>query len=92
MKEIKAGRAVGPFRAPPFPNFRTLPIGIVPKKAPNEFRLIHHLSYPKGLSVNDSIPEECSSIHHAASDAIHILKKLGAGCFLTFFFHALVPF
>lgn len=82
MKKIEAGRVVGPFKAPPFPIFRTSPIGIVPKKAPNELRLIHHLSYPKGSSVNDSIPDECSSVHYATiSDAIHILKKLGTGCF-----------
>ena len=75
-KEIEAGRVVGPFKAPPFPNFRTSPIGIVPKKAPNEFRLIHHLSYPRGSSVNDFIPDECSSVHYATiSDAIHIYKK-----------------
>ena len=37
-KEIVAERVVGPFKAPPFPNFRTLPIGIVPKKTPNDFR------------------------------------------------------
>ena len=42
-REIEAGRVVGPFKAPPFSNFRTSPIGIVPKKASNEFRLIHHL-------------------------------------------------
>ena len=75
MKEIEAGQVVGPFKAPHFPKFRTSPIGIVPKKAPNEFRLIHHLSYPNGLSVNDSIPDECSSVHYATiRDAIHILK------------------
>ena len=80
MKEIEAGRVLGPFKAPPFPNFRTSPIGIVPKKAPNEFRLIHHLSYPKGSFVNDPIPDECSSVHYATiSDAIHILKKLRGG-------------
>lgn len=79
-KEIEAGRVVGPFKAPPFSNFRTSPIGIVPKKAPNEFRLIRHLSYPRGSSVNDFIPDECSSVHYASiSDAIHILKKLRSG-------------
>ena len=84
MKEIEAGRVVGPFKAPPFPIFRTSPIGIVSRKAPNEFRLIHHLSYPKGSSVNDFIPDECSSVHYATiSDAIHILKKLRAGCLLA---------
>jgi len=55
-----------------------------PFKALNEFRLIYHSSYPKGSSVNDSIPDECSSVHYATiSDAIHILKKLGAGSFLA---------
>ena len=41
MKEIDAGRVVGPFSATPFPVFRTSPIGLVPKKSPNDFRLIH---------------------------------------------------
>ena len=84
QKEIDAGRIVGPFRTHPFPVFRTSPIGLVPKKTPNEFRLIHHLSYPKGLSVNDSIPDDCSSVHYATiSDAVNILKNLGAGCYMA---------
>ena len=75
---------MGPFDAPPFPSFRTSPIGIIPKKTPNEFRLIHLLSYPKGSSVNDFIPEESSSVLYATiNDAISILKKLGKGCFLA---------
>ena len=49
-KELDAGRIAGPFDTAPFPVFRTSPVGIVPKKVPNEFRLIHHLSYPKVLS------------------------------------------
>lgn len=32
------------------------PLGIVPKKAPGEFNLIHHLSFPRGNSVNSGIP------------------------------------
>ena len=41
-KELAANRLAGPFDAPPFANFR-------------EYRLIHHLSYPNGDSVNDGI-------------------------------------
>ena len=52
-KECEAGRIVGPFPAPPFRNFRTSPLGLVPKKDSTEFRLIHHLSFPTGYSVND---------------------------------------
>ena len=83
-KEIDAGRIVGPFNTTPFPVFRTSPIGLVPKKTPNDFRLIHHLSYPKGSSVNDSIPDDCSSVHYATiTDAVNILKNLGAGCYMA---------
>ena len=45
LKELAAGRIVGPFDVPPFELFRVSPLGIVPKKSPGEFRLIHHLSY-----------------------------------------------
>ena len=60
-KELAAGRKAGPFKTPPFINFRVSPIGLVPKKQPGEYRMIHHLSYPEGGSVNDFIdPEICS--------------------------------
>ena len=39
-RELDAERIVGPFDTAPFPVFRTSPVGIVPKKVPNEFRLI----------------------------------------------------
>ena len=65
QKECDAGRIVGPFTTPPFSNFLTSPIGLVPKKDPSEFRLIHHLSYPKGSSVNNFIPDYCSTVKYA---------------------------
>ena len=75
---------MGPFVSPPFKNFRCSPLGIVPKKVPSEFRLIHHLSYPKGSYVNDSIPQEFSSVHYATiSDAIKVIKRFGSGCFMA---------
>ena len=83
-KERAAGRIAGPFSSPPFPYFRCSPLGIVPKKDPSEFRLIHHLSYPKGSSVNDYIPQEFSSVKYACiNDAISVIKSLGAGCFMA---------
>ena len=70
-KECEAGRICGPFTCPPFPNFVCSRLGIVPKKDPSEFRLIQHLSYPQGTSVNDNIPDAHSSVHYASiSDAI----------------------
>ena len=40
-KELAVDRLAGPFNSPPFPNFRVSPLGLVPKKAPGEYRLIH---------------------------------------------------
>lgn len=45
-KELAAHQLAGPFLSPPLSPFRISPLGIVPKKVPGEFRLIHHLSFP----------------------------------------------
>ena len=58
-KKLDAFRLAGPFDTPPFPVFRVSPLGIVPKKTPGDFRMIHHLSYRKGKSV-DGISQERS--------------------------------
>ena len=42
-----------PLFLPQYPRFIVSPLGVVPKKSPEEFRLIHHLSFPKDASVND---------------------------------------
>ena len=67
-KECDAGRIVGLFRTPPLANFRTSPLGIILKKDLSEFRLIHHLSYPKGNSVNNAIPD-----HFCPLSNMHLL-------------------
>ena len=59
-------------------------LGLVPKKTPGEFRLIHHLSFPRGLSVNDGIPEEHSTVSYATiNDAICQIKSVGPGAYLA---------
>ena len=83
-KELTAGIIVAPFDVPPFDPFRVFPLGIIPKKFPGEFRLIHHLSYPAGSSVNDGIPKELATMRYATiDDAIRLIKSLGKGCFLA---------
>ena len=77
-------RLAGPFDSPPLPNFRVSPLGVVPKKAPGEYRLIHHLSFPRGASVNDGISTEDTSVQYArVDDAVTMIKQLGQGCFLA---------
>lgn len=83
-KEINAGRIAGPFHNRPFPDMFCSPLGIVPKKNPMEFRLIHHLSFPRGSSINDFIPKEFSSVTYATiNDAISTLKRAGRGSFMA---------
>lgn len=84
QKEVSLGRIAGPFNFLPFSNLQCSPIGIVPKKEINEFRLIHHLSYPDGASINDFIPDElCSVSYTTVDDAIKQIKKLGKNCLLA---------
>ena len=83
-KELAANRLAGPFKSPPFQSFCVSPLGLVPKKIPGDFRLIHHLSFPKGLSVNDGIASENTNVRYATvTDAIRIIKRAGPGCFLA---------
>ena len=79
--EIEKGRVGGPYKTPPFPNMRCSPIGLVPKKAQGEFRLIHHLSWPEGNSVNYHIdPEKASVKYSSFDDAIRIVQQAGHNC------------
>lgn len=81
-KEIAAGRRAGPFKTRPFHPFCISPLGVVPKKTPGEFRLIHHLSYPRGSSLNDGIPPDHTSVSYATiADAIRHIKAGGCVCF-----------
>lgn len=83
-KELDAHRLAGPFSSPPFPVFRVSPLGLVPKKVEGEFRLIHHLSYPRGSSLNDGISLDYTSVSYATvEDAIGLIKSVGQNCFLA---------
>ena len=76
-KELVNQRIMGPYDSPPImPNFRISPLGVVPKKAPGEYRMIHHLSYPEKFSVNDFIPHEHSTVQYASiQDAIRFIQN-----------------
>ena len=82
--KLHANRIAGPFKTPPFPIFRVLPLGVVPRKTPGKFCLIHHLSYPPGASINDVILSEHAMVAYSqADDAIFLIQQLGWGCFLA---------
>lgn len=64
QQELQCSRIAGPFREPPFPNIQVSPLGLVPKKSPGEYHLIHHLSVPEGDSINHHIPQEFCSVQY----------------------------
>ena len=68
QKEVSLGSIKGPFLDRPMSDLRMSPIGVVPKKVPGQYRLIHHLTHPKGSSVNDFIDKAFSSVHYASFD------------------------
>ena len=86
MKEVEAGRYAGPFDEPPFDYWVQSPIGLVPK-AGNKTRLIFHLSYDFGSSleersINFHTPDSMCSVKyndldHAVKQCLRILKENG---------------
>ena len=84
-KEKSLQRILGPFAIPPtHPAFRVSPLGVVAKKLPGEFRMIHNLSYPEGSSVNDYIPAEFATVQYATiQDAISFVTSARSIVFMT---------
>ena len=79
-KEIKLGRIVGPFSSKPLPNLIVSPIGLVPKAEEGKYRLIQHLSYPEGESINDGIDRSYCTVHYASFDeAVKLVVDVGKG-------------
>ena len=67
LKEVQLGRIASPFVNPPLHDLRLSPLGLVPKKDGN-LRIIHHLSYPKGSSINDFIDVNSCSVRYSSFD------------------------
>lgn len=64
-KSWHLGKIEGPFDNASLERMRVSPVGIVPKKAPGKFRLVHYLSHPEGESVNDYPGSLLRSVSHA---------------------------
>ena len=82
--EVKLGRILGPFSKKPISTLRISPIELV-QKPDNGWRLMSHLSYPSGGSINDFIPEDYCSVKYS-SFHLHLkqfscssLKRFPAG-------------
>ena len=83
-KELQSGRLAGPFSTPPLKDFVVSPIGLMPKKEPGQFRLIHDLSSPHGSSINDGIPKEFSTVQYqTVAQAIEAIVMAGPSSYLA---------
>lgn len=83
-REIKVGRISGPFSSPPFPNLQVSPVGLIPKNEAGEYRVIQHLSFPMGTSINDGILSEVVSVHYQTlDDAIQLIQCIGPGVLMA---------
>jgi len=81
--ECEAGQILGPFDQPPFPNFRTSGLGLVPKHD-GGWRIIYHLSAPFAQSINDFIdPSSYSLSYCTIDDAYQMLNELGPGALMN---------
>ena len=82
--EIDLGRMAGPFQKRPLGTLQCSPIGLVPKSKPGEFRLISHLSFPTGSSINDGISKEECSVQYASFDvAVALVQDAGLGALVS---------
>ncbi|CAC5395227.1 unnamed protein product [Mytilus coruscus] len=78
QNEISANRFVGPFDSKPFTEMQLSPLCLAENKLPGTYRMIHHLSFPEGSSINDNIPHDKCSVQYASiQDAIELIKIVG---------------
>jgi hypothetical protein len=83
IAEVALHHIAGPFELPPYRHYITSPLKTVPKKGnAAKFRIIHHLSYPHGRSINSFTadwPCPLAGFDHA----IRIVRQLGQGCYMA---------
>lgn len=78
--QLSKGRIAGPFSEPPFPQFRSSPLGVAVRKRSGKLRQIHHLSWPRGRSVNDGIADsEAAMSYDMFQRAVDDLIQSGKG-------------
>ena len=83
-KDVSLGTKVGPFSSPPFPTqFVGSPMGAFSKRS-GKVRVIHDLSWPPTMSVNDFINIDDFHVDYMSiDDVVEQVKLLGSSCYLA---------
>lgn len=83
-KDISMGRKLGPFNEIPFSDFIVSPMGAFKKRRSNKVRVIHDLSYPSGVSVNDFISKEKYTLSYMSiDDVVEKVQQYGKGALMA---------
>ena len=84
VEECAQGRILGPLCADAVLGVQVSRFGLIPKKTPNEWRLIVDLSSPEGSSVNNGIYSKlCSLQYISVEDALRDIQALGRGTLMA---------
>ena len=83
-KEIALGRILGPFMQPPIDNLVCSLVGMVAKKNSTKMRMITHLSYPTGNSIDHHIdPKDTTTSYQLFNYAVKIVARYGHGSYIS---------
>ena len=86
LKELNRGPIASPFLCEPIKELHINRSGLIPKQLAGEWRMIIDLSFPRGSSVNDFIPDsEVSVKYRSVDDAIAMIIKCGRGAMMAKF-------
>ena len=86
LDELSFNSIAGPFDSPPCEAQHVNRFGVIPKSTPGKFRLITDLSFPRGGSVNDLIPDSEAAVSYVGiPEAISSIMQLGPGTLLAKF-------
>ena len=83
--EVQAGRVIGPLAQGEVQPLQISRFDVIPKSGqPGKWRLILDLSHPDGLSVNDSIDSQLSSMRYThIDDAVKLILGLGQETYMA---------
>ena len=83
--EKQAGRIAGPFKNPPFTDFKASLLAIREKRVSGKFRLLHNLSFLYDhRSVNKNIPKDKSTITYSnILDVISVIQDCSPDAYLV---------
>ena len=77
-----ASRRVIQLQGPPTPPYICSPLGLVPKHD-GGWRRIHHLSHPRGESVNDHIPDGAGELKYTRfQEILQLVTEAGRHCII----------